>query len=97
MLLIVAGKVADSFFELLFDLFFSVVLLALNVAEHDALFVHYLHVVVSRVSVMGYRQIDLLEVLDRFGSLSIENDVTIDHQNHVVELHKDFGGRLMDG
>lgn len=82
--------------ELSLDALISEVDLVFYLAQHQSLFVHQLHVVVSRVGVPWYWVSDLAEVAHRFSSLSIVNYMPVDHQHDVVELHEDLGRGLMD-
>ena len=84
-------QIVHPLLELHLDLLLSVILLLLDVGEHDSFFVHQLHVVVSGVGVLGDWQVDACEVFDRFGGLAVVDDVAVDHEDDVVELHEDFG------
>lgn len=83
-------QVAHPLFKLHLDLLLSVILLLLDVRKHDSFFVHQLHVVICGVGVLRNWKVDVREVFDRSRGLAIIDNVTVNHQNDVMELHEDF-------
>lgn len=79
LILEVGHQIVDSLLKLHLDLLLSVILLLLDVGEHDSFFIHQLHVVISGVGVLGNGKVDVCEVFDRFRGFAIVDDVTIDH------------------
>ena len=55
-----------------------------------------LHEVVSRVSELGHGSINLLEVLDGLLGVTLVYNVTVGHENELIEVEKGLGGGRVD-
>ena len=52
---------------------------------------------IGRVGMLGHSKSNSVEVLDGLIGISVVDDVAVHHEDDLVELHEDLGGRLMDG